>query len=88
MESLHPEFERAVRQVLDGRHMVGAQIAIVADLKAQSADTELAQARLDGLTLALEGNCERLERLLTLVSEEEVTVAAEMLMPATAVVTR
>ena len=79
MESLHPEFERALRQVLDGRQIVGRQIEDLAALKGQGADTALAEARLDGLRLALEGDCDRLERLLTLVPAEEIGAAAAIL---------
>ncbi|TFI57482.1 hypothetical protein E2493_14845 [Sphingomonas parva] len=76
MESLHPEFQRAVRLVLEGRRNVGRQIEKIAALKAKGADVALAEARLEGLTLALEGDCERLERLLTLVPPEEIEAAA------------
>ena len=63
MESLHPELDKALRNVAEGRAKLERQLELAAGAAERDAAT-LATERLDGLRLALEADCDRLERLL------------------------
>ena len=63
MESLNPELDKAVHNVAEGRAKLARQLDIAAEAAEQEA-AALARERLDGLRLALEADCDRLERLL------------------------
>ena len=64
MESLNPELDKALRNVAEGRAKLERQLEIAAQAAEREA-AALATERLDGLRLALEADCDRLERLLT-----------------------
>jgi hypothetical protein len=63
MMELKPELVTARCQVAEGRERLGRQIETIAALSASGEETRCAEERLAGLTLALEADCKRLERL-------------------------
>jgi hypothetical protein len=62
MASPHPHIESLFDQIAAGRERLARQLELIAGLQACGAPTGEAEARLELLRLALECDCERMER--------------------------